>query len=127
MLGEITDHDIVIADLEAGAGTTLRLQPGQVDIVLVVAEPTEKSIETARRVASIAEQRARVLVIANRLLDGEDRRRISAVLGSYDIVEVPDDPAIAASDRDGLAPIDAHPDAPGVAAIRRVADLLVSG
>lgn len=127
MLGEITEHDIVIADLEAGAGTTLRLQPGQVDLVLVVAEPTGKSIETARRVASIAERRARVLIVANRLVDEDDAGRVSDVLGSYDIVEIPDDPAIAAADRQGIAPIDGGSESPGVAAIRALADRLDSG
>ena len=34
--------------MEAGVGTLLRLQPGQADVVLVVAEPSAKAIEVAR-------------------------------------------------------------------------------
>jgi len=37
---------------------------------------------------------------------------------------IPEDPVIAAADRDGTAPIDLDPDSPGVAAIIKLADRL---
>ncbi len=68
MLGELeAERSIVIGDLEAGVGTLLRLQPGQADLVIVVAQPTAKAIEVARRAVEIASSRARVLLIANRV------------------------------------------------------------
>jgi hypothetical protein len=44
------------------------------------------------------------------------------VLGDRELFVIPEDPVIAAADRDGSAPIDADPDAPGVAAIVQLAE-----
>jgi CO dehydrogenase maturation factor len=108
----------VLGDLEAGIGVLTRMQTGSLDVVLVVANPTPKSIEVARR--AVAAARARdigVLVVANRVADAGDLERITAVLGDEEIVVVPDDPAIARADAEGLAPIDLDETSPGVRAI----------
>ena len=107
--------------MEAGVGTLLRLQPGQADVVLVVAEPSAKSIDVARRAAEIASGRARVVAIANKVRDERDLDGIRAALGEYELVAVPDDAGIAGADRDGVAPIDVAPDAPGVRALSGLA------
>ncbi|MFN2388219.1 MAG: hypothetical protein ABR575_01230 [Actinomycetota bacterium] len=112
---------MVICDLEAGVGTLLRMGEGQVDVTLVIAETSAKSIEAARRAAEIASGRSRVIVIANRVRDDSDIEAVSAVLGAHEIVAVPEDPAIARADKDGVAPIDASPDAPGVRVITDLA------
>ncbi len=115
---------IVICDLEAGVGAVVRA--GHADTVLVVTEATAKSIETARRAAEAVDDDARVVIVANRVTDEADVGAIRAVLGERELVVVPDEPAIARADRDGVAPIDADPDAPGVQAILEIADLLTA-
>ena len=120
MLGELEgEGQIVVGDLEAGLGTMTRLQAGQADTVIVVAQPTAKALEVARRAIAIAAERvAQIIVIANRVRDDEDLAVIRAALGEHhDLYVVPDDPAIAQADRDGLAPIDVAADAPGVRAL----------
>jgi CO dehydrogenase maturation factor len=127
LLGELeSDDQIVIGDLEAGVGTVLRLQDGQADVVVVVAQPTAKSIEVARRAIQVATRRDhRVVVVANRVRDDADLDEIRAVVGDeQELVVVPDDPAIAEADRDGRAPIDVDSTAPGVRAIVALADRL---
>ncbi|MDQ4130207.1 MAG: hypothetical protein M3133_04330 [Actinomycetota bacterium] len=125
MLGELeSDGGIVICDLEAGVGTILRMEADQADVVLVVADPSAKSIEVARRAAEIASQHARVIVLANRLRDEADLEAVRSVLGGHEIVAVPDDPAIARADQDGTAPIDVDPDSPGVRALVGLAERL---
>lgn len=108
--------------MEAGAGTLLRVGRGQLDVVLVVAEPTVKSIEAARRMAEIAADRARVVVVANRVRDDADVERIRRVLGRYELALVPEEPAIERADREGRAPLDVDAEAPGVVAVGRLAD-----
>lgn len=117
---------IVIGDLEAGVGTVLRLETGQADVVVVVAAPTAKSLDVARRAIDLAEDRgARVVVVANRVRDESDLAAIEAAVGSdLELVVIPEDPAIAAADRDGLAPIDVAPRSPGVRAVVELADRL---
>lgn len=124
MLRELeAERSIVIGDLEAGVGTLLRLQPGQADLVIVVAQPTAKAIEVARRAVEIASGRARVLLIANRVRDDADVELIrdGVAWGDGDMIVVPDDPAVARADEEGLAPIDAAPEGPAVLALERVA------
>ena len=113
----------VICDLEAGVGVIVR--NGKGDMVIVVAEPSVKSIDVARRAAGAASaEGAEVIVVANRVRDDADREAISSELDGYEIVVVPEEPAIAKADEEGRAPIDVDPGAPGVKALRRLAERL---
>ena len=125
MLGELEANGrIVVFDMEAGLGTLLRMSPGQADVVLVVAEPSAKATEVARRAAEVASGKARVVVVANRVRSPEDVEAIRAVLGEHELVEVPEEPAITRADREGVAPIDVDEAAPGVRAVVELADRL---
>ena len=115
---------MVVFDMEAGVGTLLRMSAGHADVVLVVAEPTEKSIDIARRMAEIGAERARVIVVANKVRDDDDIRAVRAGVGEYELVAVPDDRAVGQADETGVAPIDAAPDAPGVRALVALAERL---
>lgn len=112
--------------MEAGFGTLLRLQPGQADVVLIVAEPSAKSIDVARRGAAIGSGRARVIVVANKVRNEADVEAIRGALSDHDLVVVPEDDVIAGADRAGSAPIDVDPEAPGVRAILELAERLSS-
>ena len=112
--------------MEAGLGTVSRIKPGQLDLVLVVAEPSAKGVDVARRAAQIAANRARVIVVANRVRDEADLRLIEAGLGEHELVAVPEEPAIIEADRDGLAPIDLDVEAPGVRALIGLAERLAA-
>lgn len=117
---------IIVCDLEAGLGTVSRLRPGQLDLVLVVAEPTAKSIEVARRAVRLAHSSGRVLVLANRIRDEADLEDIRAALPEQEVLPVPEDEVITRADREGVAPIDLDPGAPGVECLMAVADHLTS-
>lgn len=128
MLGQFEGADpIVIADFEAGVGTLTRMAEAAVDCVLVVVEPTPKSIEVAQRAIALAAERGigPVIVLANRVGGDEDLARLRAALGP-DFAIVPEDPAILDADRDGAAPLDRSPGSPGVSAIASVARSLVA-
>jgi CO dehydrogenase maturation factor len=118
---------IVVADLEAGVGTLLRMGESQADRILVVANPTAKSIEISRRAIEIASTRAPVTVVANRVRDDADIEAIRAAVNGEELVVIPEDPAITLADRDGVAPIDVDADAPGVRALLELADRLAGG
>ena len=50
LLNELDGEDrAVVCDLEAGVGTLTKMNDGAVDVVLVVVNPTAKSIEVGRR------------------------------------------------------------------------------
>ncbi len=127
LLAELDAKDrTVLGDLEAGVGVVARMKAGSLDMVLVVANPTGKSIEVARRAVETAVAReARVLIVANRVGDGADLEAIRAVLGEHEMVVIPEDPSIARADAEGLAPIDLDDGAPGVRALFALGDRLV--
>lgn len=117
----------VLGDLEAGVGVLSRMEPGNVDVVLVVANPTAKSIEVARRAIETAVAReSRVLVVANRVQSQDDVDEISTALGATDVAVIPDDPAIARADQEGCAPLDLDPTSPGVRAMVALGDRLAA-
>ena len=120
MLGSVDfDNDVVVADFEAGVGTLTRLSEQRVDTVLVVVEPTPKSVEVGMRAVDLARERSvtRVIIVANRLRDDADLEIIRSAFPDCEVVGVPDDPKIVEADRKGVAPIDLAPDAPAVRAL----------
>ena len=114
----------MIADLEAGIGTLTRLPAQTVDVVVIVVEPTPRSIDVGQRALELAAQRGRgqVIVVANRVLDATDASRVAAAFPGHELVLVPLDQAIADADRVGRSPLDTAPDSPGVQALLSVAD-----
>ena len=123
MLGELeANGKTILCDMEAGIGTVLRLQPGQTDLVLVVAEPTAKAIDVAARSARIAASRASVIVVANKIRGDDDIDLIRRGVGEHEVVAVPADPEVERADRDGVAPIDLAPDAPAMRALVALAE-----
>ena len=116
----------VLGDLEAGVGVLSRMEADNVDLVLVVANPTAKSIEVARRAIETAVARgSRVLVVANRVSGTDDLDAIREGLGDeVEIIEIPEDPAIARADEEGRAPIDVDSSAPGVRALISLSERL---
>ena len=128
MLGQLARHDrVVVADFEAGIGTVMRLD-APVDVVVIVVEPTAKSLEVGRRAAETVREAGlgRVVVTANRVRDDSDAQRVRDAFPTSDPVLVPDDPAIVDAERRGLAPLDAAPDAPAVQALVALAHSLVT-
>lgn len=127
MLGlDIAADTVVVADFEAGIGTLTRLGDTKVDAVVVVAEPTAKSLEVAARATALAGELTSgpVVVVANRIASDADADAVREALRGRTVLMVPDDPAIGAADRADRAPLDACPDAPAVHALVGVAELL---
>jgi CO dehydrogenase maturation factor len=117
----------VVADLEAGLGTLSRLgRRGGIDTVLVVVEPTPKSLEVGVRAAALASDNGigEVLVVANRVRDEQDVATVRDWFGGVEVFAVPDDPAVVRADREGVAPLDADPTAPAVRALEELAGRL---
>ncbi len=117
---------VVIADLEAGIGTLTRLEDGAIDTVVVVVEPTPRSLDVGARAAEQARKKSvsRVVVAANRTREG-DLSAVMAAFPDHEVVVVPDDPAVLAAERAGVAPLDTAPDAPAVVALLGLADSLL--
>ena len=127
MLGQLESADrVLIADLEAGVGNLTRMAAGSLDLLLIVAEATPKSIEVAQRAASVAAERhvAPVRFIANKVRTDADRELLRDALGG-DAFEIGEDDAVTAADRAGVAVLDRDPSAAIVRQVARLADTIM--
>jgi CO dehydrogenase maturation factor len=125
--GELRDDDrIVVADLEAGINDLLWAQPGPDDVVLVVAEPSAKSVEIARRAREVATELGveRIIGVANRCTGADDVARMTEAMGGTEVLTVPEDPAIEHADHLGQAAYDVDTGSPAVVAIAALAEHL---
>lgn len=113
---------VVIADLEAGLNDLIWAQPGADDVVLVVAEPSAKSVEVAARAVELAREMGvrRIIAIANRRTGEDHVRRLG-----LDTVTIPEDPTVARADHEGTAPYDADPGSPAMKAVGGLAEDLI--
>lgn len=117
----------MVADFEAGIGTLTRLGDTVVDVVLIVVEPTPKSIEVGIRATELASSKphGRVVVVASRIRNDDDLDVVNKAFPDVEVFVVPADDAIVEADRNGQAPLDAFPEAPAVQAIVALAEGLV--
>lgn len=97
--------------------------------VLVVVEPTAKSLMSARRLARLAlgagapEQ---ILAVASKVRAPEDVETVRRGTGLEVVGAVPWDEALADAERLGRAPIDEAPQSPAVAAIESLVERLAT-
>ena len=124
--------DVVLVDMEAGvehfsrAGGTL----AHADALIVMIEPFHKSMVSGRSVAMLAEELGipRRYVVANKIRREEDLGPVADFCdwtGLELLATVPWDTQLQDAERQGLAPIDFCPDAPGVVASRELAAALL--
>lgn len=122
LLGQIEGHRderVVVADMEAGAGTLTRMPRGSLDIALLVVEASAKSIDVARRALAIITERQIGLsvIVANRVRDEDDLALVRASFPAMEIFKIPEDPTVSLADREARSAIDVDGNAPAVLAV----------
>ena len=128
MLRELPADDLlVVVDMEASPEHLARSTAEAVDLMLVVAEPYFRSLETARRSITLAADLdiPRVAMVANKLRDADDQEVVEAFCARHGMevfTTVPYDDTLGVADRTGTAPVDRDADAPSVGAIDRLVD-----
>lgn len=123
---------LAIVDLEAGLEHLSRGTARHVDVLLVVGEPYFKSLETAGRSFALARDLGipRVSMVANKIRTLRDEETVREFAARHRLPVaglVPYDDAVVEADQRGVALVEHSPDAPSVAAIRRLADTLLAG
>ncbi|MFN2388171.1 MAG: hypothetical protein ABR575_00990 [Actinomycetota bacterium] len=126
-----TDGRLVVVDNEASPEHLSRSTTEAVDVMLVVAEPYFKSLETARRYYAMGTQLGipRVVVVANKVRDASDDQAIREFCDQSDLElfgAIPFDESLAAAERAGRAPVDHDPGAPSVTAVRELVERVLA-
>ena len=102
--------EIVIVDMEAGIEHLGRATVTGIDLLVVVIEPGRHSIDTARRIESLARDIGikRVAVVVNKVRDEDQEKQVLEHLEGMEVVGVMHyDEAALKSDLDGVSPFDA--------------------
>ena len=111
----------LVGDLPGGTRQAMTGWAKYADAVLVVVEPTTKSMHSARRLLNLSTASwapLDVLLVANKVVDDSDVRLIEERLETEVFGTVPLDAAVLAGDRAGCAPLDAAADGCFVASVQ---------
>jgi len=111
----------IVADLEAGTTTPYEGYARFADVVVVLATGSWRSCLAARRLCALLASMP-LVVVATKTVPGQSD---AARWGLPVQHRIPRDPAVIDAERRGLAPLDACPDAPALAAVATLADLLL--
>jgi CO dehydrogenase maturation factor len=104
--------DAVILDMEAGIEHLGRGTAEGVDVLIVVAEPSMRSIQTAHQVRQLAHDIGvrQVVAVGNRVEDAEDEAYLREQLGDMELLGVlPFSEAVRRADREGRSPFGTDP------------------
>ena len=126
-----TSSRMTVVDLEAGLEHLSRGTARHVDTLLLIAEPYFKSLEAAQRSFDLAKDLGieRIYMVANKIRSPRDESTVREFAGRHEVEVagvVPWDPAVVRADERGTAVMDQAPDAASVAAIRQLADQLLT-
>jgi len=120
---------ITISDMEAGLEHLSRSTTRGSDVMLVVAEPYYKSLETADRVNKMAAELniPNVYVVANKVRNQTDSQAIEAFCQKRNleiIGTIPYDEQVSAASMIPASPLDTAPKTPGVTAVATLGDAI---
>ena len=126
--GDLPDT-VVIADMEAGLEHLSIGTLAYIDALLVVVQPTMKTMMTAHRTYGLAKELGipEVAFIGNRVTKPADREQLEAFAREHGcdlLVTIPDDDSVRFADMDARCLLDVAPDSEVVAGVSRLADVL---
>lgn len=104
--------EVVLLDLYAGVEHLGRATADAVDAMLIVVEPTARSLGTAAQIKELAEdlKLARLFLVGSKVQNEDDRRFIESHSPGLPLIgSLPDDPAVRLADRQGLPVFQAAP------------------
>lgn len=124
----------LVGDLPAGTRQAYSGWSSYAKTLVIVVEPTVKSMQSARRLARMADPTGRregahipaVVAVANKVTEARDAEDIARRTGLRVVATVPYDPEFARAEREGASPIDAVPDCAAVCAVASLADDLAA-
>ncbi len=129
----IDNYNFVVMDNEAGMEHISRLTTSDVDILLIVSDPTRRGLQAAHRIVELTDNLAlnvgRKMVIVNRLKDGQFES-LGQALDEYKLElagVVPEDLDVQQFDLDGRPTIELKKENKAVKAAYEIFDKMLQG
>lgn len=122
--------EVVVVDMEAGVEHLGRGTASQVDIMLVVADASRKSLEIAKKIYGLAKdlEIKDVFIVGNRVRDFEEKELIADFTeknGLPLLALIPYDETVMKADRVGETPLKYAETSKGIAAIQGIGEKLL--
>jgi CO dehydrogenase maturation factor len=123
--------EVVVMDMEAGVEHMGRGTARHVDTMLIVADSSLKSLETAKKIYGLATEAGikNAFMVGNKVRDSSEGELIQrfAAKNKVPILDlIPHDETILKADREGEAPLKYAGDSEGVVAIQKIGKKLLS-
>ncbi len=102
-------EEALIIDMEAGLEHLGRGSTGYVDALIIVVEPGQRAIGTARQIKKLGEDLKikRIMIVGNKVSSDEDKRIIEENLSDFPILgHMSHNPKVLQADREGRSPYD---------------------
>ena len=129
----IDNYNVVVMDNEAGMEHISRLTTSDVDILLIVSDPTRRGLQAAHRIVELTDNLAlnvgRKMVIVNRVRDGQFES-LGQALDEYNLDlagVVPEDLDLQQFDLDGKPTIELKKENEAVKAAYEIFDKMLQG
>ncbi len=122
--------EIVIVDMEAGVEHMGRGTASHVDIMLIVADSSRKSLEIAKKISGLAHEAGikNIFIVGNRVGDPEEKELITDFTeknGLPLLALIPYDDTVIKADRVGESPLKYAETSEGVKAIQEIGEKLL--
>jgi len=123
-------NEVVVMDMEAGVEHMGRGTAKHVDVLLTVTDPSFKSLETAKKIHSLAAEAGvpRVFIVGNKVANLDEAELIERFTGDNNLLLfgiIPYDENILRADVQGKTPLEYARDSCGVATIRKMGEKLL--
>ena len=105
----VKKEEALILDMEAGLEHLGRGSTGYVDALVIVVEPGQRAINTARQIKKLGEDLhiKRIMIVGNKVTSEVDRRIIEESLSDFPVLgHMSFNPKIVQADKEGKSPYD---------------------
>ncbi len=117
--------EVVIVDFEAGLEHLGRGTAKGIDVMLVITEPSQKSLDLCAKIVNLTKKMGiiNVYLIANKLIDDSQLNIISERVNEWEIplyYSIHYDPEVGKADLEGKSPLDFNPNSNGIQEIKNL-------
>jgi len=105
----VQQEEALIIDMEAGLEHLGRGSTGYVDALLIVVEPGQRAINTAKQIKKLGEDLniKRMMIVGNKIASDEDKKIVEETLSDFPVLgHMSFNPKIIEADREGKSPYD---------------------
>jgi len=105
----IQQEEALIIDMEAGLEHLGRGSTGQVDALIIVVEPGQRAINTAKQIKKLGEDLhiKKIMIVGNKVASDQDRKIIEENLSDFPVLgHMSLNPMVLQADREGKSPYD---------------------